>query len=126
MQYWITYQDMKNFLNITAIDTSQLLEIYVELKEHNIPQYNFTVNDTPVINQTVHRVDLLQPIKFGCFISSGAVEVVKITINGHEVLPIYQHLADPATNWITGDWTFKIPGPFYPWYHQITGQGWTA
>ena len=117
---------MKNFLDVTAIDTSQLLAIYIELVEHNNPEYNFTVNDMPVINQTVHRSDLLQTVKFDCSISSGAVEVAKITINGYEVLPVYQNLADPATNWITSNWTFKIPGPFYPWYHEITGQGWTA
>ena len=119
-------QDMKNFSDITAIDTSQLLEIYIELNEHDNPQYNFTVNDIPVASQTVYYVDLLRTIKFNCFISSGAVEVAKITINGLEVMPIYQHLADPATNWITSNWSFKISGPFYPWYHAITGQGWTA
>jgi hypothetical protein len=115
---------MKNFLDITAIDINNQLEVEIELIEHNDPEYSFTVNNLPV--QPKMRFGLLDDLNFCCKISNGAVEVAKITINGHEVLPVYQRLALPATNWITTDWQFTVPAPFYAWYHEITGQGWTA
>lgn len=115
---------MKNFSDITAIDTKNRLEVKIELIEHNDPMYLFTVNNQPA--ESVMYFELLDDLHFNCTISNGAIEVAKITINGKEVMPIYQHLAQPATNWITSNWSFKIPRPFYPWYHEITGQGWTA
>lgn len=118
------YQDMKNFLDITAIDINRQLQVEIELIEHNNPDFAFTVNGIPY--QSKMYFGLLDRICFSCKISNGAVEVAKITINGHEVLPIYQHLATPANNWITTEWEFTVPAPFYPWYHKITGQGWTA
>ena len=119
-------QDMKNFYEITVIDTDNQLEVEVELREHDNPKYQFTVNDLPIVRSMRFAFCLLDELQFRCKINNGAVEVAKITINGHEVLPVYQHLAQPATNWITTDWEFTVPAPFYPWYHEITGQGWTA
>ena len=118
------HPDMKNFLDITAIDLNNLLEVEIELIEHNSPVYTFTVNNLPATSKMYFG--LLDELQFCCTISNGAVEVAKISINGHEVLPIYQHLAKPATNWITTDWEFAVPSPFYSWYHSITGQGWIA
>ena len=115
---------MKNFLDITAIDTAKKLVVEIKLVEHNQPVYKFTVNDLPV-ESTMH-FGLLDGLQFCCKINNGAVEVAKITINGNAVLPTYQHLANPATNWITTNWELTIPSPFYIWYHKITGQGWTA
>ena len=53
--------------------------------------------------------------------------VLALTIDGYEILPKYQHLATPPTDYVDFNttWTFKIPS-FYPWYHGITGQGWIA
>jgi hypothetical protein len=50
---------------------------------------------------------------------------VSLTVDGHEVLPKYQHLASQQTCYIDSNdlWNFKIDN-FYPWYHQLTGQGW--
>ncbi len=115
---------MKNFLDITAIDIRNQLKVEIKLIEHNNPEYTFTVNDLPA--QPKLCFGLLDDLNFRCKISNGAVEVAKITINGKEVMPIYLNLAKPATNWITENWEFTVPSPFYPWYHQITGQGWTA
>ena len=120
-------QDMKNFSDITAIDTSDLLEVYIEINEHNGAEYVFFINNEPVsVTRGSIKFDLLTAIDLECKIKTGAVEISKFLVNGKEVLPIYQHLANPPTNWITTDWKFSIPGPFYPWYHEITGQGWIA
>jgi hypothetical protein len=115
---------MKNFYEITVIDINNQLEVQVELVKHNDPDFAFTVNRTPY--QSKMYFGLLDEICFSCKVNTGAIEVAKIIINGHEVMPIYQHLAEPATNWITTMWEFTVPSPFYPWYHDITGQGWIA
>jgi hypothetical protein len=121
------HQGTKTFSDITAIDTSNLLEVYIELREHNDADYVFSINDKPLsATSGLYKFDLLTAVNLKCEIKTGAVEVVKVLINNKEVLPIYQHLADPATNWITRNWELTIPGPFYPWYHEITGQGWIA
>lgn len=115
---------MKNFYEVMDFDTRDKLIVSVNLIKHDNPKYTFTINDHPV-NHTA-KFDLLEPLTFYCSVTNGVIEVAKITINGNEVMPIYLHLADPKTNWITSNWTFTIPGPFYPWYHEITGQGWIA
>lgn len=38
------------------------------------------------------------------------------TINGYEILPKYHYLAQ--------DNLLTIPGPFYSWLHEHSGQGW--
>jgi hypothetical protein len=50
---------------------------------------------------------------------------VSLTVDGYEVLPKYQHLASQQTCYIdTNDiWQLNIPS-FYPWYHEVSGQGW--
>ena len=115
---------MKSFLDITAIDINDQLEVEIELIEHHDPIFTFTVNGLPF--KTKMYFGLLDDLNFSCNITSGAIEVAKIVINGHEIMPVYQHLSNPSTSWITQNWTLLIPGPFYPWYHRITGQGWTA
>jgi hypothetical protein len=52
---------------------------------------------------------------------------LSISIDGFEVMPKYQHLSNLNTCYIDSNkvWQISIPN-FYPWYHQITGQGWIA
>jgi hypothetical protein len=115
---------MKNFSEVTAIDTANQLMVSIELIEHDNPVYSFTVNGIPVTDTIT--LDLLSPIHFKCTVQSGAVDIAKIRINGYEVMPLYQHVANPTTSWVTGAWELQIQQPFYTWYHTITGQGWTA
>lgn len=117
---------MKNFYELTVIDLDNRLEVDIELIEHNNPDYKFTVNGLPVVSHMRFAFCLLDELKFVCTVARGAVEVAKITVNNKEIMPVYLHLANPATNWITDTWELTIPSPFYPWYHQITGQGWIA
>ena len=120
-------QDIKNFYNLSAIDTANKLKVEILLQSHDSAEYLFSTNNQAVDAQrSILYFDLFDSFHFNCSVSKGAVEVAKITINGYEVMPIYLHLAQPNTNWITENWTLDIPGPFYPWYHKITGQGWTA
>jgi hypothetical protein len=80
---------------------------------------------------TTYNLSLFSVVKLRCEIfdtARGAVEIKLLSINGQEILPRYQHLATPPTAWIdqTGTWEFDICGPFYPWFHEISGQGWVA
>ena len=51
--------------------------------------------------------------------------IVSLAVDNKEILPKYQHLTDPPTNYLdqSGTWVFKISN-FYPWFHNVTGQGW--
>lgn len=118
---------MKNFLDLTDIDTADRLEVKVELALHNDPEYVFSLNGIAVDNIiTTLYFDLLDNLKFECTVSTGAVEIVDIQVNNQTILPLYLNRAVPPTSWIAGAWKFEINEPFYVWLHQITGQGWIA
>lgn len=115
---------MKNFLDLTDIDTKDKLHVDIQLKEHDNPVYVFTLNNRTINTVSYFRTfDLFDNIDAKCFIQQGAIEIEHFKVNGFEVLPIYLHLASPPTSWITTSWEFSIPAPFYLWKHHITGQG---
>ena len=114
---------MKNFSELTAINIDQSLEVSINLITHDA-DYTFKINDLDIIDAEYStKLGLFDDIILECNVLTGVVELDKFTINNFEVLPKYQHLASPPTAWITGNWTFKIPAPFYVWKHQTTGQG---
>lgn len=119
-------QDMKNFYELTVIDINNQLEVEIELIEHESPEFQFTVNGLPVVSSMRFYFCLLDSLCFSCSVTRGAIEIANITVNGREIMPLYQHVATPATNWITAEWHLTVPSPFYAWYHQVTGQGWIA
>ncbi len=125
-------QDMNNFSDILAIETSDQLKIKLTVIVHGNINYQMQLNGQPITNpHTDLTVDLFDSVCLTCHVidvNDGAVEIKQLSINGTEILPLYQHLADPATAWInqTGIWQFEIPSPFYTWYHAISGQGWVA
>lgn len=120
-------QDIQNFSDITAIDTKDKLQVILEYKIHNSNDYIFSVNGISCDNSRTELLfDLLEPLEFKCKINNGAIEIVKLTINNYEIMPLYLHLANPKTSWIIESWYLHIPQSFYPWYHQLTGQGWIA
>jgi len=53
--------------------------------------------------------------------------IISLTIDDINIIPMYQNQATPPTNYIdfNSTWTLNIPN-FYPWYHELTGQGWVA
>lgn len=125
-------QDMNNFSDILAIKTADQLQIRVITQPHGNIHYRLRLNGHLITDlDTVYTVDLFSPIKLVCNVfdaNDGAVEIKLLSVNGQEVLPRYQHLAKPQTAWINqpGTWQFEITKPFYPWFHEISGQGWVA
>jgi len=119
---------MKNFSELTDINTHDQLTVNVELSTNKDAVYTFKVNGK-LLDQQIQtlKLDLLDKIELRCKVVQGSVEIKRIDINGFEVLPLYQHLAIPQTAWIDQeDWNFVIDIPFYEWKHRISGGGWVA
>jgi len=127
---------MNNFSDITAIDTADQLLVRLRIVGHGKPYSHCRINAMDLYtgageNLFDFKFDLLEPVSIGVEIVApcrGALEIVEFSVNGLEVLPRYLHLASTPTTWIDqpGLWYFVMPGPFYPWYHEITGQGFIA
>lgn len=126
------HQDIKTFSNVLDIETADQLQVRLVIEPHGNIQYRMRLNGHLVTEvDTVYTVDLFSPVNLKCTVidaDSGAVEIKLLAVNGVEVLPKYQHLADPKTAWINqpGVWQFTAHSPFYTWFHAISGQGWVA
>ena len=124
-------QNIKIFSDLTAINTANKLEVTINLDIRGEVDYVFTINRKPI--EHTQYFDLLESLSFECRVDNlvaglSGINIQLIAINGHEVLPLYQHMANPKTSYIDqiGIWRLDIPGPFYTWYHQLTGLGWIA
>lgn len=134
---------MKNFSNATDIKSLLTLKCCLGVKRHygdvccvikinNEPASGDTLGETEITEdrEIWFSVSLDQPIDISIQLLNrqhpNALEL-SLTVNGHEVLPLYQHLANPQTNYIDFNqlWELKIPN-FYSWYHTASGQGWIA
>ncbi len=126
------HPDIHTFSDILAIDTQDQLQVRLVIAVHGAIHYRMRLNGHLISDlDTEYKVGLFSIINLQCTVfdvNAGAVEICMLSVNGTEVLPRYQHLADPATAWIdqAGTWKFTIDQPFYPWYHRISGQGWVA
>ena len=124
---------MKNFYEATVIKPTLKLDIVLQVRPVGIIQAQIwinTANWTREISnseQFRHTVDLTDPIDIQIQIQRTHPEAleVELEIDGISVLPMYQHLANPPICYIDNNsvWTYHIPN-FYPWLHEITGQGW--
>lgn len=128
---------MKNFYEATVTKRNLDLDIVILLKPvgtcyclvkiNHAQLFDGFLSDDLVITD---KVPLTDSIEFNISVERAhpeAIIIEKITIDGYDIMPIYLHLADPPTNYLdhSGSWALSIPN-FYPWYHEITGQGWIA
>lgn len=126
------HPDIKTFSEILDIDTADQLQIKLIVAVHGDINYRMRLNGHLITDlNTEYTMDLFSPINLTCTVidhCNGAVEIKLLTVNNIEVLPKYQHLASLHTAWIdhNGIWEFQTQSPFYPWYHEISGQGWIA
>jgi hypothetical protein len=127
---------MKNFLEATDIKPTLKLDVVITLDPVEGGICILLINDTVIHDGLLsgpkvitHRVFNDSPIKIKVIFTRKHPEAVKInvSIDNLSIIPLYQHMAEPATNYIdfNGEWTLTIP-KFYPWYHRVTGQGWIA
>ena len=103
---------MKTFSEATAIKSKLLLDLYLILSDPAEIQLG---NDITVSGQLQKLMPINTPISIKII---GQTEIIKFTIDGIDI---------PNYHWCqTQDIrTLHIPC-FYPWYHDITGQGWIA
>jgi hypothetical protein len=126
------HQDINTFSDVLDIKTPDQLQVRLVIVAHGNIHYRMRLNGHLIAEtDTIHTFDLLSSVHLKCRViepRGGAVEIKSLTVNGTEVLPRYQHLAQPPTAWIDqeGTWQFDIPSSFYPWFHAISGQGWVA
>ena len=126
------HPNMNNFSNITDINPDRKLLVKLDTVEHGTVQYRLRINGHLVLDDSIEMyLNLFSPINLHCFIvpsdENSALEIKSLSVNGFDVLPRYMHLASAPTLWLTeGEWSFSSTGPFYPWYHEISGQGFIA
>lgn len=126
------HQDIRTFSEVLDIDTADQLHVQLVIAVHGDIHYRMRLNGHLISeSNTKYTMDLFSPINLKCTVidaCGGAVEIKLLAVNGTEVLPRYQHLANPPTAWINqlGIWEFGVHEPFYPWFHRISGQGWIA
>lgn len=126
------HQDIKTFSDILDIKTPGQLQVQLVIAVHGDIHYRMRLNGHLVLDtDTKYSIDLFNPINLKCTVfesNGGAVEIRLLSVNGTEVLPKYQHLANPQTAWIDqeGTWEFNVHDSFYPWFHKTSGQGWVA
>lgn len=125
---------MKNFSEALATKPNLKLTINLVLTPtgENIP-CQVLVNNESVFDDTISSIktitgdiDLLDPIDIRIKIQRKHPQAIQVmlVVDGWEVIPKYQHHANPPTNYIdtNEEWSFTIP-EFHAWYHTITGQG---
>ena len=127
---------MKNFYE--AITTKSISTVNVKLTLTPVGNVPCLIRDNNQIhydgivitNQIIEwNVPLTNTIDIGILIRRAHPDALEIalSIDDIDILPLYQNRAVPPTSYINfnTEWTFTIPS-FYPWYHEITGQGWIA
>ena len=127
------HHDMKNFSDITAIETDHALDIRLSYRVHGRCVFNVSINDYQIKSSESIRLNLFDNILLKVELldfdeGTSGIEIEHFSINELEILPKYQHLSNNKKCYVDnlGLWYFETSSPFYPWYHQITGRGWIA
>jgi hypothetical protein len=125
-------QDIKTFSDLLDIDPQ--LDISITIKVHGLVAGAVYFNEQPChegvnhftagLRESLHLISTITHFDEG----TSAIEIVDFTVNGYNVIPTYQHLSSTGNGYhdFCGSWSFLVIQPFYPWYHQVSGQGWIA
>lgn len=97
---------MKSFLEFTGIETLKVCVVYHVDRE----------SGSIIINgQLVNEIMI--PVSASITIETRSAWITKVEVDGINItdyLPIQT----------SADYQFRVPGPFYHWWHQTSGQGW--
>jgi hypothetical protein len=105
---------MKNFLEATVTKAELRLELELALSE----PAEITLNQHTTLGKELHEfLPLTDPILLK-IVGQDHIALTKLSIDGHDIPNYHWHQT-------AGVWTLEIPS-FYPWLHDITGQGWIA
>ena len=127
---------MKNFYDSTVIKPTLKLDVVITLTPVGQCPCIVLINDGVIYNNKLTELTVLQnshslidPLNISINVTRQHPDavIVDITVDGFPIIPLYQHYAQPPTDYIdiNGIWVLAIPN-FYSWYHEITGQGWIA
>ena len=126
------HPDIKTFSD--TLGTNPKLDITVTVQIHGYISGRVDFNGVRCYAGVNHfQIGLLDNLELVSVIDkyvegSSAIEITEFTVNGYNVIPLYQHHSSSGNayhDWI-GNWQMSIPGPFYTWYHAVSGQGWVA
>ena len=145
------YPNMKNFLDLLAIETPCVqVELHLSpVALHQWPQCRVEVNGTTLHDDVMHQdllldshVPLLEPLAVAVTLHGKtysehqecAIVLKRFDIDGHNILDNYsQHAVytndhgyqDPTSYLgFNGTWNFNTTKPFYHWWHEVQGRGW--
>lgn len=126
------HQDIQNFSDLQDIDPK--LTVNISIKVHGLVVGTVLFNGQKCYPGNNSFVDnLREPMYLESTIDqfeegTSAVEITDFTVNGYNVVPLYQHLSNSGNGYhdYRGVWMMSIPKPFYRWYHAVSGQGWIA
>ena len=127
---------MKNFYEATVTRPVLTIPIKLTLDPLGVLPCMVKINGSVIYENTISSSQIIlkesaltDDINISIQIYRNHPDALKISliIDDHDILPLYQHLANPPTCYLDSNniWTFGIPS-FYPWIHEITGQGWIA
>lgn len=127
---------MKNFYEATVIKPKLTTDILLNITPvGSLPclvKINGSVVYEDMLSEEItleYKNQLTNDITIEVQVDRKHPEAVELTlsIDGYNILPLYQHLTSHNTCYIdfNNTWQFSIPS-FYPWYHGITGQGWIS
>jgi hypothetical protein len=125
---------MKNFYEATVIKDKITIPVKITVTPVGQLPCMVTVNKKVLFEDALTTAQVLTydlPLKDALAIDLQIYRqhphavIIKVEIDSNDIVPMYQHHANPPTNYFdkSGTWTMRIPS-FYPWYHTITGQGW--
>lgn len=125
-------QDIQTFYE--ALDIKPKLDVTVTVAYRGFVIGSVEFNGQRCVEGINHfQADLMDPLVLTSDIKqyvegSSAIEIIDFTVNGYNVIPLYQHHSSSGNayhDWI-GQWHIDITDPFYVWYHCASGQGWIA
>lgn len=128
---------MKNFYEATATRSRLTLDCTLTLTPVSEPFCEVLINQ-----QRVYSAEIAEPVTLDFVVGLDETidlsihlpqrqhpQAVKVslTVDGREVLPLYQHAVPTKNCYIDtkNPWIFTV-NHFYPWFHSLTAQGWIA
>lgn len=126
------HQTMQTFSDLTGINPT--LDIVIVVAFHGKVSGTVIFNGHRCLSGANHfQIGLFDDIQLASDIQQftegvSAIEITEFSVNGYNIIPKYQHLSSSKNGYHDhlGSWHLNIPGPFYVWYHSVSGQGWIA
>ena len=119
-------QDSQTFSDIMDIETADQLCVELAVTTEDDPFYDIRINGIKA--QPKQYLDLMSEIRIDFKKSQRGLVMLKLSVNGREILPQLRHLLDCEDDCIEAAraWHLSISPNFHSWYHTVDSQGWIA